>query len=222
MNPHTHNPNAPVSNENGGRIREVPVEGWLLGVQQQLRRLADIAPGAALNLAVNTAVERMLVSLTTYVTASSHPAQIAEVSYPASWWDAFRIRWFPFWVRRRWPPKWHIEHVTTRGPIYLCPHSTEAWPNAKHLLFLLEGNTSSELSKRIWDIAFHLQEEARHCEALLLRYAVRTPKPAPLDVPEPLDVRAKTFRQCANEIFLLVEDLHVHLERGGGDGDDLG
>lgn len=24
---------------------------------------------------------------------------------PATWWDAFKIRWFPGWARRRWPAK---------------------------------------------------------------------------------------------------------------------
>ncbi len=28
-----------------------------------------------------------------------------EVEYPADWWQAFRERWFPAWVLRRWPVK---------------------------------------------------------------------------------------------------------------------
>ena len=29
--------------------------------------------------------------------------KLASVSYPATWWDAFKERWAPAWFLRRWP-----------------------------------------------------------------------------------------------------------------------
>ena len=26
-----------------------------------------------------------------------------EVAYPKSWWDHFKLRWFPLWAKHRWP-----------------------------------------------------------------------------------------------------------------------
>ena len=26
------------------------------------------------------------------------------VSYPANWWEAFKVQWFPGWALKRWPP----------------------------------------------------------------------------------------------------------------------
>jgi len=27
------------------------------------------------------------------------------VHYPSTWWDAFKVRWFPAWLKRRFPPR---------------------------------------------------------------------------------------------------------------------
>lgn len=26
-----------------------------------------------------------------------------EVAFPKSWWDHFKLRWFPLWAKHRWP-----------------------------------------------------------------------------------------------------------------------
>ena len=28
-----------------------------------------------------------------------------EVCYPKDWWQAFKLRWFPPWMKKRWPVK---------------------------------------------------------------------------------------------------------------------
>ena len=39
------------------------------------------------------------------------------VSWPADWWQALKLRWFPAWLKRRYPVK--MERRTVR---YICPH----------------------------------------------------------------------------------------------------
>jgi hypothetical protein len=31
-----------------------------------------------------------------------------EVKYPKNWWQAFKLRWFPVWAKRRWPVEYEI------------------------------------------------------------------------------------------------------------------
>lgn len=38
--------------------------------------------------------------------AVAQKLQEYPVSYPADWWQAFKERWFPAWVKRRWPVKY--------------------------------------------------------------------------------------------------------------------
>lgn len=45
-----------------------------------------------------------------------------EVSYPATWWDAFKLRFFPPWALKRWPPQSTTVIVKARA---LLP---EVWP----------------------------------------------------------------------------------------------
>jgi hypothetical protein len=38
------------------------------------------------------------------------------VVWPATWWDAFKERWFPWWWLRRWPAKHaHADFTVYRG-----------------------------------------------------------------------------------------------------------
>ena len=32
--------------------------------------------------------------------------KIETVEYPATWWDALKLRWFPRWALRRWPAQY--------------------------------------------------------------------------------------------------------------------
>jgi hypothetical protein len=47
--------------------------------------------------------------------------------WPATWWDAFKDRWFPAWAKRRWPVEWRrlkqvvpeLDAPGTLHPMYL-------------------------------------------------------------------------------------------------------
>lgn len=47
-----------------------------------------------------------------------------EHSYPADWWQAFKERWFPAWLLRRYPVKLKIMRLTARAvyPEVSVPH----------------------------------------------------------------------------------------------------
>ncbi len=43
---------------------------------------------------------------------------VIHIHYPATWWDAFKDRWYPAWAKRRWPIE-YTEHNLDIGAIYL-------------------------------------------------------------------------------------------------------
>lgn len=57
---------------------------------------------------------------------------------PETWWDAFRLRWFPQWLQRRFPPSMRVIDVATEiKVINICPHLNIMPPdNRIHLTFL--------------------------------------------------------------------------------------
>ena len=55
---------------------------------------------------------------------------------PDTWWDHFKETWFSDWMLARWPVKYR---QLTYVQYYVCPHSTETWPDEKHFEFMLRG-----------------------------------------------------------------------------------
>jgi len=44
-----------------------------------------------------------------------------EQTVPVTWWDGFKLAWFPLWAQRRWPPK--TRTITTElQVVHVCPH----------------------------------------------------------------------------------------------------
>lgn len=55
-----------------------------------------------------------------------------SVSWPTTWWDAFKARWFPRWALRRWPAKYsHADFRIYRG------YPDLVLPDQKSVLFSL-------------------------------------------------------------------------------------
>lgn len=48
---------------------------------------------------------------------------VGTFAYPADWWQAFKLRWFPKWARRRWPAKMSHIKVLALFPEYVPPPS---------------------------------------------------------------------------------------------------
>ncbi len=60
------------------------------------------------------------------------------VSWPNTWWDAFKLAWFPPWALRRWPVKLHtvkLPHVR----LHVCPHLPPPRERVGHFDFLRQA-----------------------------------------------------------------------------------
>ena len=55
---------------------------------------------------------------------------LAEVSWPADWWQAMKERWFPQWLRRISPVQYETRYFAR-----YCPHAFEGKPEP-HFEFL--------------------------------------------------------------------------------------
>lgn len=47
------------------------------------------------------------------------------ISYPATWWDHFKARFFPRWALERWPVRWRSEErfITAYYPTFAPPEN---------------------------------------------------------------------------------------------------
>ena len=62
---------------------------------------------------------------------------------PDTWWDAFKLRWFPDWAQRKYPPKFRHICVHEKINLRVCPHhDSRATSNADHVEFLLPSQVS--------------------------------------------------------------------------------
>ncbi len=52
--------------------------------------------------------------------------RIEKIKYPSTWWDAFKDRWYPKFLKKRFPINW--EHFRLYN---ICPHINEAWVDNK-------------------------------------------------------------------------------------------
>lgn len=46
------------------------------------------------------------VMVTTFIHGLPDRSFVVQEAWPATWWDAFKVRWFPRWALRRWPCVW--------------------------------------------------------------------------------------------------------------------
>jgi hypothetical protein len=68
-----------------------------------------------------------------YKTLMATEPRVIYEAWPATWWDAFKERWFPRWLRKRYPVRFKSIHVEKYGVYpeipkpaddgtYLCIH----------------------------------------------------------------------------------------------------
>jgi len=85
--------------------------------------------------------DNMLLEISAYFAGLlDHKIDIEE-SYPADWWQAFKDRWFPKWLLRKYPVQ--CREIIIHKKIYraVCPH-VHADPPATHLRWLAEETWS--------------------------------------------------------------------------------
>lgn len=54
--------------------------------------------------------------------------------FPKTWWDAFKLRWFPKWALKRWQPEYQTINISTSHN-HICPH-LNVDPTKTHLEWL--------------------------------------------------------------------------------------
>ena len=67
-----------------------------------------------------------------FVTSLEQPYHV--IRYPKDWWQAFKYRWFPSWLKGRFPIEYHVEHLAR-----YCPHKAVA-EDEPHFQFLEGAN----------------------------------------------------------------------------------
>jgi len=88
------------------------------------------------NIAPSAIDPRELVaSVETYVHAMGEERIYLHHEFPKTWWDAFKIQYFPNWLLNRYPPK--IETIHIDQPVYaaVCPH-LQSDDKSFHLSFM--------------------------------------------------------------------------------------
>ena len=53
------------------------------------------------------------------------------ISYPLTWWDAFKVRWFPRWLLAKYPANYQHHEITLKT---LYPHFRISMPNETFVL----------------------------------------------------------------------------------------
>lgn len=64
-----------------------------------------------------------------YLWGESGPTQ--TISYPETWWDAFKERWFPQWLLSRYPIRYRHHEISLKT---LYPHFRISMPRETHVL----------------------------------------------------------------------------------------
>lgn len=82
------------------------------------------------SLRVETDIEIMTDMIVLRVSGDLLGERVGERScrWPADWWQAFKARWAPAWVRRRWPVQYATFTVTTTA---VYPDFLPALPNER-------------------------------------------------------------------------------------------
>ena len=96
-------------------------------------------------LVVQTAISNRLIQMTEerdaalrarivsmFVASLEQPYHV--ISYPKDWWQACKNRWFPGWLKGRFPIEYHVERLAR-----YCPHKAVA-EDEPHFQFLRGAN----------------------------------------------------------------------------------
>jgi hypothetical protein len=83
------------------------------------------------------AAGELMASLESYIHGLPHEKISVHEKYPADWWQAFKERWFPACLLRRFPVHYKRIDIEERKFGAVCPHLHDD-PQDKHLTWLVE------------------------------------------------------------------------------------
>lgn len=92
--------------------REVLLEKVRFGLQE---RLAANLLQADCEVVLDAFLQDIVVRVRGIVWAERDWARRVTIEYPSDWWEVFKKRWFPRWLRRRYPVKYERRTVDVRA-----------------------------------------------------------------------------------------------------------
>ena len=66
--------------------------------------------------------DMMLMNMSSYILGMPKERIEVDKKWPATWWDAFKERWFPQWMLRRWPVEYERIYIDQQIFHAVCPH----------------------------------------------------------------------------------------------------
>lgn len=117
-----------------GQIERIALERFELMAATVLKDYPSLQH-AACHVDYHLAVRGLVMQFRTWAVKGVE-GRPGYLHVPANWWEAFKAEVLPDWVTARWPVRYKPLSYTQ---YFVCPHSTVAWPDARHLDFLRDG-----------------------------------------------------------------------------------
>ena len=100
-------------------VRELLLEWYTYAIQQTISRASLESVRFRLEDVTSRVATDMALRLVAEITSTQPAVQVVE--YPATGWDAFKLRWFPRWALKRWPALMGSTRVEARALLLDIP-----------------------------------------------------------------------------------------------------
>lgn len=77
---------------------------------------------AKFNSYVQQSVNAIVLDMETYLHAIPAEKIVIKRKWPKTWWDAFKLRWYPAWAKQRWPVEFERIDIEEKRYLAVCPH----------------------------------------------------------------------------------------------------
>lgn len=106
---------------NLGEIERLIVRRSRVACQERLHVFGS--PDAVrIDVRIDEFSDSLVATLSAYVAANTiHREVQSKERVPVSWWDGFKLAWFPRWALRRWPARERTIETEVHH-IHMCPH----------------------------------------------------------------------------------------------------
>lgn len=106
------------------RIHRVVADGeWFVKYHNiDLRVLEKVMLNCRLDGYITDMARNLLVEFMLELPALFDREIVVQEAWPENWWEAFKERWFPGWLLRRYPVKMKSINIRERVFKAICPH----------------------------------------------------------------------------------------------------
>jgi len=121
-----------------GEVERLIVRRSRIACQQKLSVFGS--PDAVrLDMRIDEFSDALVAQLAAYVAANTIHREVQTTErVPVSWWDGFKLAWFPRWALRRWPAKERTIETEVHF-IHMCPHLPFFEANEQHHVVWLQS-----------------------------------------------------------------------------------